>query len=230
MKIPHATAILAATADGKISDRHRSPARFGSKTDRQHLERKIAMVDGVLFGRGTLQAYQTTLPLSDRQLLQQRREANKPLQPVHVVCSRSGDLDPHWRFFRQPIPRWLLTSVAGANQWQNRYAFDRAIALEDGENWRSAFEVLYRSGLHRLAILGGGELVAALLAEDLIDEFWLTICPLMVGGRDAPGVVGGEGFLLRSPKSLRLLSCEAIGEEIFLHYALNREANPKIDE
>ncbi|MBP0018369.1 MAG: RibD family protein [Cyanobacteria bacterium SBLK] len=221
VKIPHATAILATTADGKISDVRRSPARFGSKADREHLERQIAAVDGVLFGRGTLQAYQTTLPLSDRQLLQQRRDANKPPQPVHAVCSHSGDLDSQWRFFQQPIPRWLLTSVEGAKRWQGSLDFDRVIVLEAGDRWRAAFQYLYRLGWHRVAVLGGGELVAALLAEDLIAEFWLTICPLMVGGKDAPGVVGGTGFSLRSPKALRLLSAEAIGEEIFLHYALN---------
>lgn len=221
-RVPHAVAILAATADGKISDRWQSPARFGSKADRAHLERQIATVDGVLLGRKTLQSYQTTLPIRDRQLLQQRRDAKKPLQPVHIICSHSGNLDPQWTFFRQPVPRWLLTSGEGAKLWQGSPCFDRIIEVKTGDSWRCTLQHLYQLGLHRVAILGGGELVASLLAEDLIDEFWLTICPLMVGGRDAPTVVGGEGFSLRSPKSLRLLSAEAIGEEVFLHYAFNK--------
>lgn len=222
MGFPDTTAILATTADGKISDFQRSPARFGSRADRSHLEAQIAAVDGVLFGRETLSAYQTTLPIRDRQLLEQRRDAKKPPQPVHVVCSLSGNLDRQWRFFGQPIPRWLLTSMEGAKLWSGSSCFDRVIVVETGQHWRSTFRTLYQLGLHRVAILGGGELVASLLAEDLIDEFWLTICPLMVGGRNAPGVVGGEGFLLRSAKSLRLLSAEAIGEEVFLHYAVDR--------
>ncbi|MGK7927583.1 MAG: RibD family protein [Spirulina sp.] len=221
--LPHATAILATTADGKISDRQRSPARFGSRADRQHLERQIASVDGVLFGRGTLLAYQTTLPIRDRQLLQRRRELNKPSQPIHLLCSLSADLDPRWRFFQQPIPRWLLTSTEGAKLWQGSNDFDRVIAVETEHHWRSTFRLLYQFGLHRVAILGGGELVASLLAADLINEFWLTICPLMVGGREAPTSVEGMGFSLRSPKKLRLLSVATVENEIFLHYSLNKK-------
>jgi 5-amino-6-(5-phosphoribosylamino)uracil reductase len=223
VKFPHATVILATTADGKISDRWQVPARFGSKTDRAHLEQKIAAVDGVLLGRRTLQAYRTSLPIRDRRLLQQRREENKSPQPVHIVCSLSGTLEPQWRFFEQPIPRWLLTSVTGAKSWEGSHYFDRIIAVETHNHWRSTFQHLYQLGLHRVAILGGGELVAALLAEDLINELWLTICPLLLGGKDAPMIVGGQGFSLRSPKSLRLLSAEAIENEIFLHYTLNNE-------
>jgi riboflavin biosynthesis pyrimidine reductase len=39
---PHTTVILAMSADGKIADVRRSPARFGSKTDIAHLEEQIA--------------------------------------------------------------------------------------------------------------------------------------------------------------------------------------------
>lgn len=222
VKIPDAIAILAVTADGKISDRQRSPARFGSNTDREHLERQIASVDGVLFGRGTLQSYQTSLPIGDRQLLEQRRKANKPPQPIHIVCSLSADFNPQWRFFGQPIPRWLLTSTQGKELWQKSHCFDRIITVDTDHHWRSTFQQLYQLGLHRVAILGGGELVASLLTADLIDELWLTICPLLVGGKDAPTIVEGTGFSLRSPQKLRLLSAETIGEEVFLHYAIEK--------
>jgi len=64
--------------------------------------------------------------------------------------------------------------------------------------------------------LGGGELVASLLALGLIDEFWLTICPVMLGGKDAPTPVDGLG--LPSPQSLELLCVNQVGQELFLHY------------
>ncbi|MGB7058991.1 MAG: dihydrofolate reductase family protein, partial [Geitlerinemataceae cyanobacterium] len=51
---PKTTAIVAMSADGKISDVNRSSQLFGSDTDLAHLERQVALSDGVIVGAGTL--------------------------------------------------------------------------------------------------------------------------------------------------------------------------------
>ena len=66
--------------------------------------------------------------------------------------------------------------------------------------------------------MGGGELIASLLEEDLIDEFWLTICPLVFGGNSSPTPVGGSGFMQSQAKKLQLLEVKQIEQELFLHY------------
>ena len=68
----HATVILAISADGKIADAVRSPARFGSAKDKAHLEQQVAASDAVLFGNGTLQAYGTTMRVISPELLSNR--------------------------------------------------------------------------------------------------------------------------------------------------------------
>lgn len=224
---PHTTVVLAMSADGKIADRRRSPARFSSPADRTHLEKQIALVDGVLFGAGTLRAYGTTLRVSTPQLLKQREQTGKPLQPLQIVCSRSADIDPQLRFFRQPVPRWLLTTAGGALNWQKRQAeaevanFEQILVVETSAgtiDWINAFQQLAQLGIKRLGILGGGELVASLVAADLIDEFWLTVCPLILGGTEAPTPVEGDGFASELARRLELLSVETIEQEVFLHY------------
>ncbi|MEG3925004.1 MULTISPECIES: dihydrofolate reductase family protein, partial [unclassified Microcoleus] len=110
---PLATVILAISADGKIADAVRSPARFGSANDKAHLEQQVAASDAVLFGNGTLQAYGTTMRVISPELVKQRELQGKPPQPVQIVCSRSSQFDPNLRFFQQPVPRWLLTGQDG---------------------------------------------------------------------------------------------------------------------
>ncbi|MEB3309838.1 MAG: RibD family protein [Snowella sp.] len=220
---PSTTVILAMTADGKISDRTSSPARFGSQRDKEHLEAQIALVDGVIFGATTLRAYGTTLSIQNSELLAQRQQRNQPPQPVHIVCSASGKLDSQWRFFSQPVPRWLLTTDTGANHWQQQQSsgFEKVIRAEmEGEAiaWPATLGQLGEFGLKKLAILGGGTLVSSLLTADCIDEIWLTICPFLVGGKLAPTPVEGEGFLLTQAKALQLLSVKQQEQEIFLHY------------
>lgn len=222
---PHTTAILAMTADGKIADRASSPARFGSANDRSHLEQQVSLADGILFGAGTLRAYGTTISVSDPELLQQRKERSQPPQPIQIVVSASGKIDPQWRFFRQPVPRWLLTVPQGAEFWLSRRQFERILIAEleaKAIDWRSALVQLQRLGLNKLAILGGGELTASLLAVDLIDELWLTICPVIFGGEASPTPVGGIGFLQSEAKKLKLLKVKQVDQELFLHYQVEK--------
>ena len=218
------TAILAMTADGKIADYKRSAARFGSNNDKLHLERQISLVDGVIFGADTLRAYGTTLFVSDAKLIEERKKRSQLNQPVQIVVSASGNLNPTWRFFQQPVPRWLLTVPNGARLWREKTEFERILIIHGTKennsaiNWRSTFSQLQELGLNKLAVLGGGELVASLMAVDLIDELWLTVCPIIFGGNNAPTPVGGVGFLQSAGKKLKLLEVQRVEEELFLHY------------
>ena len=220
---PHTTAILAMTADGKIADFKHSAARFGSINDKIHLEKQVSLVDGVLFGAGTLKSYGTTLSVSNPILLQERVMRSQPPQPVQIVVSASGNLDPQWRFFQQPVPRWLLTVPSGAEKWRSHPGFKRILIVHGTKenhsaiNWTATFSQLQELNLNKLAILGGGELVASLLAEDLIDELWLTICPVIFGG-NAPTPVGGKGLIQSQAKKLQLLETKQVEQEVFLHY------------
>ncbi|OCR00782.1 riboflavin deaminase [Oscillatoriales cyanobacterium USR001] len=225
IKRPHTTVILAMTVDGKITDRTRSPARFGSINDKIHLETQIAIADGVLFGSDTLRAYGTTMRVSTPELLKMRENQGKPSQPIQMVCSRSPNFDPNLRFFQQPVPRWLLTTKMENIPETLKTKFDRILVSSTPEreiDFIHAFNQLAILGWEKLVILGGGKLVASLLKADLIDEFWLTICPLILGGVNAPTPVEGEGFLANLAPKLELLAVNQVAQEVFLHYRLIR--------
>ncbi len=229
---PYTTVVLAMSADGKIATKARSPARFSSPADKNHLEQQVAAADAVLFGAGTLRAYGTTIRVCDQQLIQQRYQQLLPPQPVQIVVSGSGNIERHLYFFRQPVPRYLLTTTGGAKPWQNSSEFDQVIICETSTkskiNWIDALEKISAMGLKRLAVLGGGEIVAAMLAADLIDELWLTVCPLLLGGNNAPTPVDGEGFTELIAPRLELLSAKVVAAEVFLHYRRQRESDLSI--
>ena len=234
---PYTTVILAMSADGKIADYMRSPARFGSKADRAHLEKQISDSDAVLFGAGTLRAYNTTLIISNLALLLHRNQLGKTPQPIHITISKSGNIDPQMRFFQQPISRWLISTAKGSQFWQQRQKkfaqhqdhsnqqFEKILIFETPSgkiDISAALRHLTNFGITRLAILGGGELVASMLKSDLIDELWLSVCPLILGGQAAPTPVSGSGFISSLAPRLSLLSVNTIEDEVFLHYRLKR--------
>lgn len=227
---PQTTVILAMSADGKIADKARSRTTFSSEIDQQHLEYQVSLADAVLFGAGTLRAYGTTRSVVDPHLIQARKQRQQPLQPVQIVVSASGDLDPKICFFRQPVPRWLLTTTTGIKEWEGKSdKFERLLVAKTKNSsfeWLTVLARLQELGLRRLAILGGGQLVASLFAANLVDEMWLTVCPVIIGGESAPTPVEGAGFLSKDAPSLELLSAATKGQEIFLHYRCGSQDKP----
>jgi 5-amino-6-(5-phosphoribosylamino)uracil reductase len=222
---PQTTVILAMTADGKITDFKRSPAKFGSPADQAHLEKQVAQSDGVMLGAGSLRADGIALKIKNPELLEQRKQQGKSQQPIQIICSRSGVIDPQLDFFHQPVSRWLITTKIGAQNWQGRSEFERILVVETpaGEiDWINVFEQLTLLGIKNIAVVGGGELVASLLLFDLIDEIWLTVCPLIFGGTTSPTPVGGKGWLSSEAIHLDLLSVEQVDQEIFIHYRIQR--------
>jgi 5-amino-6-(5-phosphoribosylamino)uracil reductase len=218
---PHTTVVLAMSADGKIADWARSHPTFGSQHDFDHLERQVAAVDAVLFGSTTLKAGGTAMRVLKPNLIAQRLQAGKLEQPIQIVCTRTGDLDPTLRFFQQPIPRYLLTTAQGAKRWAEQPGFDRVLTAGADSaqiDWHPIFAVLYQSGIERIAVLGGAEIVAALLEADLLDELHITLCPLLLGGKGAPSPVAGAGFLQDQAPRLVLLDVKQVEHELFLHY------------
>lgn len=108
---PQTTVVLAMSADGKIADSCGSPARFGSATDKAHLETQVALADGVIFGANTLRAYGTTLAVTNPQLLQARKARSQSPQPVQIVVSATAKLTCDLPFFvSQYLVGYLLLS------------------------------------------------------------------------------------------------------------------------
>jgi 5-amino-6-(5-phosphoribosylamino)uracil reductase len=161
-------------------------------------------------------------------LLQHRIREGKPAQPVHIVITHSADLNPEISFFRQPIKRWLLTTTVGALSWQGRSEFEQILVFETPTGKIDTIAALQHLALlhiTRLAVLGGGELVGSMVEADLIDEFWLTVCPLILGGTNAPTPVEGGGFLSQLAPQLQLLEVQTVEQEVFLHYRLQRRVD-----
>ncbi len=222
---PQTTVVLAMTADGKISDFKRSRLHFGSSSDLAHLQRQVAQADGVMLGAGTLRIDGIAIRVTKPELLEQRKQQGKLQQPIQIICSRSGLIDDKLDFFRQPVSRWLITTKVGAQHWQGRSEFEQVLVVETptGEiDWINAFQQLTALGMNHISVLGGGELVSSLLLFDLIDEIWLTVCPLILGGFTAPTPVTGKGFLLSEAPRLELLNVHRIDQEVFLHYRRQR--------
>jgi riboflavin biosynthesis pyrimidine reductase len=59
------------------------------------------------------------------------------------------------------------------------------------------------------------------LKARLVQELYLTISPILLSGRDNPGLVTGEAFSLQEAPRTEVLSQHWIGHELYLHLKIN---------
>ena len=209
MKVTSNTAI---SLDGRINTRERRFVFFGSAEDHRRMSRLRAQADAVLVGGSTFRNWpHASLPdPADRAALRVR--------PWNVVVTRTLDV---------PLGADFLGERAIRPLFLTRSASLRESFPAEVEGWSGAgadlpirwmLEQLAQRGVERLLVEAGGDLLFQFLAADAIDEIYLTLCPLVVGG-DAPSLVDGAGFDAAQMRRLRLLAAEPVGDEVFLHYA-----------
>ena len=122
-------------------------------------------------------------------------------QPLAIVCSRRGDFPEDIPLFTDPRSR-ILTHTGPS----------------PGEALRRARE---EEGVRSVLCEGGPTLNAALFAEDLVDELFLTISPLIANGPAPLTIVEGAGP--ETPVPLELVWTFEEDGMLFCRYAVARD-------
>jgi len=210
--------VLAVSLDGRLAPPEGGPAQLGVDGDRRALEQALEWADACLIGAGTLRAHESTCLIRDPQLRQKRVEQGRSPQPVVVVVSRQAEFHWSWRFFEQPLQRWLLSPKPPSQ------GFERWVPL--GKTWRENLDELASLDLQRIVLLGGAGLVADMLQLDVVDELQLTLVPSLLGGEHT-WVSASQGLLpavLVQPGAWSLLASEMLGgDELLVRYRRSRD-------
>ncbi len=218
MQRPTVRLVLAVSLDGRLAAPSGGAAQLGGAGDRQVLEQALAWSDAVLIGAGTLRAHRCTCLIHEQQLLTQRKQDGRPLQPTALVVSRQPDFCQDWPFFQQELERHLLTP-----DLMSAEGFSATHRLQP--SWERTLVELAASGFHRLVLLGGARLCGSLLEADQVDELQLTLSPCLLGGRFS--WIPCDGFnmptALSQPDAWTLISADRLsGHELVVRYGRSR--------
>ena len=213
---PYVVCNFVSSADGKATASGRTAPLAGAG-DKVAFHLLRTQVDAVLAGTGTLGIERYGVPVRDERLIEIRLAEGLPAQPLAVVISRSGRVPFEIPLFADARSQIALYAPEGTVVPD--CAADVTVHARD--SGRSDLGAVLRSlrrdhDVRSLLCEGGPVLFNALLAEDLVDELFLTISPVLVGG-DELGITAGSALGQALP--LRLVWALEHDGNLLLRYA-----------
>jgi len=183
---------MISSLDGAVTLDGRSGG-LGRPADKAMLGALRSACDVVLVGAGTARIEGYGPPRAAPEVRAARIERGQAEVPRLVVVSRSLAIDPAARFLAEAEVPPVIVTCAGAPA-DRRAALEPVAALlvagDDDVDLPAALAELADDGVGTVCCEGGPELNGALLAADLVDEWALTLSPLLVGAGPGRAVAG----------------------------------------
>jgi len=206
----HVVVNAAMSADGKLSTRERDQVAISGPDDFDRVDALRAESDAVMVGVGTVLADDPSLTVDDDARRDRRRDAGKAPQPARIVADSRIRTPTDAQILDDRAETYLLTSEAAPQDFVAEISEAGAEVIAAGDqrvDLSVALGELQASGIDQLMVEGGGELIFSLFEEDLVDELSVFVGPTVIGGRKAPTLADGDGFVAEFPElSLREVS------------------------
>jgi riboflavin-specific deaminase-like protein len=217
---PYVVANFISSVDGKATADGRT-APLGSPGDRAMFHLLRTEVDAVLAGTRTMFIENYGPLAKEPRLSELRVRGGRQPQPLGVVISRSGtipfdiplfaDADSHVAVY---APAGVTVPDCAAHVTVHETPHGDPVLGDVMSSLRADHDV------RSLLCEGGPNLFSALLADELIDELFLTLAPKLVGG-DSMGITTGRP--LDELADLHLIRALEQDGTLFLRYARVRD-------
>lgn len=199
----------ATSIDGKIATVN-GDTKISSVLDLKRVHGLRRETDVILVGISTV--------INDDPLLTIRYGMNKngAKNPIRIIIDSKARIPMHSKIVKtanQIETRLVVTSKAPSENLKKLEERGLKIIVldqgtkkdgEDGENKRKdnrekvdlkkLFNQLEKEGISNVLVEGGGEINWSIIKDNLFDEMIITISPLIIGGKKAISLVGGEGY------------------------------------
>lgn len=208
MMRPKVIVNMAMSADGKIALSDRTEVKISGEEDFERVHELRNSVDAILVGIGTVLA-------DDPKLTVKEKYVEEATHPLKVVLDSKGRTPEEAQLFDEG--EWLIATTKEVDK-------DGWIRCGEGSrvDLRALMKELSERGIEKLLVEGGGEVISSFFEEGLVDEFTVFVGSLVIGGRDAPTPVDGEGAEeLEETVKLRFCGHEEMDDGILLRYEVD---------
>jgi diaminohydroxyphosphoribosylaminopyrimidine deaminase/5-amino-6-(5-phosphoribosylamino)uracil reductase len=191
--LPIVTLKMAASLDGKVAAKDGTSRWITGPQAREDVHRLRAASGAIVVGARTV--------LADDPSLTVRLEGYRGRPPLRVAVDAAGRIPPTRALFDGGAPTLIATApgVDGATRHRWEQAGAEVVEVDRGPGISSVslpalIELLGKRDVQSVLVEGGPTLAWSAVEAGIVDRFVLYLAPTLVGGVEAPGILGGEGI------------------------------------
>jgi 2,5-diamino-6-(ribosylamino)-4(3H)-pyrimidinone 5'-phosphate reductase len=205
------------SADGKTALPNRKQLRISCEEDIKRVYILRNECDAVLVGIGTVLS-------DDPKLTVKEKYFKKPSQPIRIVldtnCKTPNDA--------QVVNNATKTLIFTAKKCSKKYGdnveiIESKIDKNGFIDIKILLEILHKRGIKKLLVEGGGTVIWEFLRQKLVDDLYIYIGPMIIGGKNTPTMADGEGINdIKNLLSLEIVETRRLGSGLLIHYKIKR--------
>ena len=190
---PYVISNVGMSLDGKLATVG-NDSRISGENDLKRVHQIRKDVDGIMVGIGTILK-------DDPRLTVHKIDAKMEDNPIRIVVDSNLRIPLNARVLNKDAKTIIATTlkdtpdkIAKINKLKEMENVDVIRTGTEKVNLKELMEILYKKGIKKILLEGGGTLNWGMFKENLVDEVSVYVAPKIFGGMGAPTYVDGEGF------------------------------------
>ena len=209
--------------DGYLNGATEERLLLSNDADFDRVDGVRAESDAILVGATTVRLDNPRLLVRSPDRRAQRLARGLLASPMKVTMTRSAQLDPCADFFTTGEAEKIVYCSSTSFRQACVRLGPVATVVDGGQpvDLERMTQDLYKRGVGRLMVEGGGTIHTQFLASGLADELHLVVAPIFVGDSRARRFVGDGQFPWNPKRRATLAEVRQIGDVVLLRYALS---------
>lgn len=210
MNKPHVIINCAMSLDGKIASPSGKQIKISCEEDIKRMYTLRNNSNAVLVGIDTVLS-------DDPKLTVKEKYVKKPKQPIRIVLDTYCKTPIDAQVVNNTARTLIITGKNCNKKYINNVEIIKCELDENGLiDLKKLMQILTRLGIKKLMIEGGSKVISSFLKLNLVDDIFVYIAPMIIGGTNTPTLVKN----IDEKINLKLVENKKIGLGFLLHYRL----------
>lgn len=217
MNRPYVIINCAMSADGKIASPSGKQLRISNEEDIKRMYSLRNSCDAVLVGINTILSDNPKLTVKDEYV-------ENPKNPIRII------LDVHCRTKENALAvddkaktLVITNGECGKNYGANVEVVQCDVDSEGLIDLEKMLEILNNYSIKKLMVEGGSTVIWNFLKQGFVDDLYVFIGPMIIGGKYTPSMADGEGISTEDDLiNLEVVKVSKLNDGILVHYKLRK--------